>query len=79
MNEICWLSFVRYVLQTWGLTLFDLEKKYLKCEFANDVDVVKVSIVYYTKLTMMVKDKYPSIDPYLFQAVDDMDYFNRMD
>lgn len=51
----------------------------MKCEFANDDDVVKVSIVYYTKLTMMVKDKYPSIDPYLFQAVDDMDYFNSMD
>ncbi|XP_038887035.1 uncharacterized protein LOC120077203 [Benincasa hispida] len=62
-----------------GLTLFDLEKEYPECEFANDEDVVKVSLVYYMELTMMGKDKHTSIDSYLFQGTNDLDCFNNMD
>ncbi|XP_038895990.1 uncharacterized protein LOC120084166 [Benincasa hispida] len=61
-----------------GLTLIDLEKEYPKCKFENDEDVVKVLLVYYAELTMMGKDKHMSIDLYLFQVADDLDYFNNM-
>lgn len=57
-----------------------LEEIYIKLVFESDDDVVKVSLVIYTKLPMMGKAKKKcNVEKDLFDDVEDLDYFNNID
>lgn len=48
--------------------------------FYNDLDTVKVTLVYYTELAMMGKDKTKSvIHKSLLDDVEDLEYYNSLD
>lgn len=62
------------------LRLEEFEQEYKKIVFANDDDAVKVSLIYYTEIVMMGKNKGKSnVDKDLYGQVEDLDYFNNMD
>lgn len=49
-------------------------------KFETDVDIVKITVVYYTKLAMMGKEKMRTyVDMRLFVDVENMDYFISLD
>ncbi|XP_038876469.1 uncharacterized protein LOC120068893 [Benincasa hispida] len=56
-----------------------LETMYKEIEFDNDVDAVKMTLVYYTELAMMGREKTKAnVDKTLLIDVEDLDYFNSM-
>lgn len=57
-----------------------LESVYKDMDFENNMDVVKMSLVYYTELAMTRKEKTRvNVDKKLFLDVEDLEYFNSMD
>ena len=57
-----------------------LKSVYKEMEFENNMDVVMMSLVYYTELVMMGKEKMgANVDKQLFLDVEDFEYFNSMD
>ena len=57
-----------------------LELVYKEMEFENDMDAMKMSVLYYTELVMMGKEKMTvNMDKKLFPDVEDLEYFNSMD
>ena len=49
-------------------------------DFENDMDTVKMSLVYYIELAMMgEKETRENVDKKLFLDVEDLEYFNPMD
>ncbi|XP_038887207.1 uncharacterized protein LOC120077396 [Benincasa hispida] len=57
-----------------------LETVYKEMEFENDMDVLKMTLVYYTKLAMMGREKArANVDKILLIDVKDLDYLNSMD
>lgn len=57
-----------------------LEEEYQKLEFENDDDVVKIILVYYTKVAMVGKNKKKSaMDRRRFEKVEDLEYYNDLD
>lgn len=63
------------------MNLSTFEKEYENnVAFKNDDDTVKVTLVYYTELTMLGKDKLKtSVDKLLFWDVEQLTYFNKLD
>ncbi|XP_038885931.1 uncharacterized protein LOC120076239 [Benincasa hispida] len=56
-----------------------LEEEYKNLVFENDDDVVKITLIYYTKVAMMGKNKQKSVDDRtLFEDVEDIDYYNNL-
>ncbi|XP_038896011.1 uncharacterized protein LOC120084191 [Benincasa hispida] len=62
------------------LHLRQLEEKYKDLEFENDDAAVKISLVYYTEVTMMEKNKQKNAI-YLkrFKDVQNLEYYNSLD
>ncbi|XP_038880341.1 uncharacterized protein LOC120071983 [Benincasa hispida] len=57
-----------------------LEEEYKELVFENDDDAVKITLVYYTEVAMMGKNKQKNaIDRTLFDDVEDIDYYNNLD
>ncbi|XP_038887239.1 uncharacterized protein LOC120077431 [Benincasa hispida] len=57
-----------------------LETMYKEMEFDNDRDAVKMTLIYYTELAMMGREKMKTnVDKILLIDVEDLDYFNSMD
>ncbi|XP_038902177.1 uncharacterized protein LOC120088810 [Benincasa hispida] len=60
--------------------LRQLEEKYKDLEFENDDDVVKISLVYYTEVAMMGKNKQKdAINLKRFKDVQNLKYYNSLD
>ncbi|XP_038889082.1 uncharacterized protein LOC120078991 [Benincasa hispida] len=63
-----------------GIHIGTLETMYKEMECDNDMDVVKMTLVYYIELAMMGREKTrTNIDKTLLIDVEDLDYFNSMD
>ncbi|XP_038875066.1 uncharacterized protein LOC120067593 [Benincasa hispida] len=57
-----------------------LKEEYKNLVFENDDDVVKITLVYYTEIAMMGKNKQKSVvDRTLFEDVEDIYYYNSLD
>ncbi|XP_038885907.1 uncharacterized protein LOC120076213 [Benincasa hispida] len=57
-----------------------LETVYKEMEFENDMDAMKMTLVYYTELGMMGREKTKAnVDKTLLIDVEDLDYFNSLD
>ena len=57
-----------------------LELVYKEMEFENDMNTMKMSLVYYTELAMMGKEKTrANVDKQLFLVVENLEYFNSID
>ncbi|XP_038891634.1 uncharacterized protein LOC120081026 [Benincasa hispida] len=68
----------RSILDAFHLNL--LEEEYKKLVFENDNDAVKITLVYYTEVAMIGKNKQKNVvDGTLFDDVEDIDYYNNLD
>ncbi|XP_038896492.1 uncharacterized protein LOC120084741 [Benincasa hispida] len=57
-----------------------LEEKYKELEFENDEDAVKITLVYYTEVAMMGKNKQKNVvDLKHFKDVQNIEYCNSLD
>ncbi|XP_038895909.1 uncharacterized protein LOC120084079 [Benincasa hispida] len=62
------------------LHLRELKEKYKDLEFENDDDAVKISLVYYTEVAMMGKNKQKNaVDLKRFKDVQSLEYYNSID
>lgn len=60
-------------------TCKDVEDAFVKCNFTNDEDAVKVALALFIETYMIGKDKKTKFDAKTFGIVDDLEFFRRYD